>query len=267
MVGDRGERTKENRTMQSIAILAITDSSEKTAHSLKNLYPGESKVFRPGKGELQSLVNDIFNEYDGLVFIMASGIVVRMIASLVTDKYNDPAVVTVDDARRYAISTLSGHEGGANWLTWKVASLLNCEPVVTTASDTNKNIVLGIGCRKGMSSTVIKEEVLLTLEEQGLETSMVRIAASVEIKKNEAGLIQAMDELEIPILFVSVEELQKQNFIEVTPSEITKKHFDIPGVCEPCALIKAHRGRLIMTKRKNRGVTLALVEENLCLED
>jgi cobalamin biosynthesis protein CbiG len=252
--------------MKSIAIFAITESSEKTALRLKDLYPGEAKVFRPGKGELQKLVSDIFHDYDGLVFIMASGIVIRMIAPLITDKYNDPAVVTVDDARRYAISLLSGHEGGANGLAWKVASLLNCEPVITTASDTNKDLVLGIGCRKGLDKDVIKEEILSVLKEQGVKVDQIRCAVSVDIKKEEPGLIKCMEELDLPLLFVSLEELQKQIFSEVTPSETTRKYFDIPGVCEPCALIKAHRGKLIMPKRKNRGVTLALVKENLCLD-
>lgn len=253
--------------MISIAIIAITESSEKTARLLESLYPGEAEVFRPGRGELQGLVKEIFHKYEGLVFIMASGIVIRMIAPLINDKYHDPAVVTVDDARRYAISTLSGHEGGANWLSWKVASLLGCEPVITTASDTNKDIVLGIGCRKDIDKDIVKEELLRVLEEQSIDISRIRIAASVSIKKEEEGLISAMDELNIPLLFVPVEELRTVTYNEASESPVTKKHFDIPGVCEPCALYMSHRGRLIMKKVKTKGVTMALVKENICLED
>jgi len=261
--GERAVRIRGSRVLMTIAILAVTDSSEKTALLLKDLYPGEARVFRPGKGELQGLVKEIFHQYDGLVFIMATGIVIRMIAPLITDKYNDPAVVTVDDARRYAVSTLSGHEGGANGLTWKVASLLNCEPVITTASDTNKRLVLGVGCRKGIEARTVKEEVLRTLTEQGYAPTDLRCAVSAEVKKGEAGLLQAFEELDVPLLFVPLEEIRRTQFSEVTPSDAAIRHFDIPGVCEPCALIMARRGKLIMSKRKNNGVTLALAEEEI----
>lgn len=252
--------------MLSIAIIAITDSSEKTAEILKTLYPGKAELFRPGKGELQTLVKEIFHHYEGLVFIMASGIVIRMIAPLISDKYNDPAVVTVDDARRYAISTLSGHEGGANWLSWKVASLLDCEPVITTASDTNRDLILGIGCRRGIDGETVRNELLRVLKEQSVDRSRIRCAASLSVKKDEEGLLWAMDELNIPILFVPLDELRSLEYKEASTSPITMKHFDIPGVCEPCALYIARRGKIIMKKQKYRGVTIALVKEQLCPE-
>ncbi len=248
----------------SIAVLAVTDSSEETARKLKELYPGKADVYRPGKGELESLVREIFTKYDGLVFIMASGIVVRMIAPLITDKYHDPAVVTVDDACRYAISTLSGHEGGANGLTWKVASLLGCEPVITTASDTNRDLILGIGCRRGTSAELIRAEVETLLKEQEITPDRIRCAATVSIKRDEAGLIEAMDSLEIPLVFLEPEEIRHYSFPGMSESEAARKHFDIPGVCEPCAMITAHRGSVMVPKRGNNGVTLALVKENLC---
>ncbi len=253
--------------MMSIAVLAVTDSSEKTAHRLKELYPGKADVYRPGKGELEGLVREIFHSYEGLVFIMASGIVIRMIAPLIRDKYNDPAVVTVDDARRFAVSTLSGHEGGANNLTWKVASLLGCVPVITTASDTNRDLILGIGCRRGAEASVIRGEIQRLFDEQGISSGMIRCAATVSIKRDEAGLIEALDEMDIPLVFLESEEIRHYSFPGMSASEAAKKHFDIPGVCEPCAMITARKGSVIAPKRGNNGVTLALVKENLCQED
>lgn len=64
--------------------------------------------------QLSSLIEDAFSLYDGLIFIMATGIVVRVIAAHIHDKRFDPAVVVVDDAGMHAISLLSGHLGGAN---------------------------------------------------------------------------------------------------------------------------------------------------------
>lgn len=72
-----------------------------------------------------------------LVFIMASGIVVRTIASVLRDKKTDPAVVVLDEAGKHAISLAGGHFGGANELAREIAAFLGGEAVITTASDVN----------------------------------------------------------------------------------------------------------------------------------
>ena len=70
-----------------------------------------------------------------LVFIGALGICVRAIAQAVGSKYDDPAVTCVDSGGRHAIAVLSGHVGGANELTRRVARILGASPVITTQSD------------------------------------------------------------------------------------------------------------------------------------
>ena len=79
-----------------------------------------------------------FHQYTGHIFIMSTGIVVRVIAPLIRHKTEDPAVVVVDDRGIHAISLLSGHLGGANELAQKIAGLLGANPVITTATDVNK---------------------------------------------------------------------------------------------------------------------------------
>ncbi|WP_455104756.1 cobalt-precorrin 5A hydrolase [Peptostreptococcus sp.] len=78
-----------------------------------------------------------FKESDCLVFIMASGIVVRSIASHLVDKFTDPAVLVVDELGINVISLLSGHMGGANDLCRRIASSIGANPVITTATDIN----------------------------------------------------------------------------------------------------------------------------------
>jgi cobalt-precorrin 5A hydrolase len=86
---------------------------------------------------LAATLEQNFHRYAGHIFIMSTGIVVRVIAPLIRHKTEDPAVVVVDDAGRHAISLLAGHLGGANELTRKVAAIIGADPVITTATDVN----------------------------------------------------------------------------------------------------------------------------------
>ena len=87
---------------------------------------------------LSETLSHKFNQYSGHVFIMSTGIVVRVIAPLVKSKLDDPAVVVVDDQGNHAISLLSGHLGGANALTLRIAGIIGADPVITTATDVNR---------------------------------------------------------------------------------------------------------------------------------
>lgn len=78
-----------------------------------------------------------FFEYSGHIFIMSTGIVVRMIAPHIRSKLSDPAVVVVDEKGLHAISLLAGHLGGANRLARQVAEIIGAKPVITTATDLN----------------------------------------------------------------------------------------------------------------------------------
>lgn len=72
----------------------------------------------------------------GHVLICAAGIAVRLLAPLLTNKTNDPAVVVCDQAGRHAVSLVSGHLGGANAMAREVAEITGGEAVITTATDT-----------------------------------------------------------------------------------------------------------------------------------
>ena len=101
----------------------------------QKLVPDESYT---GFSTLAKALALFWDHYDAHYFIMATGIVVRTIASLIQDKTKDPAVVCGDEAGRFVISLVSGHMGGANELAVMLSDILGATPVITTATDVNQ---------------------------------------------------------------------------------------------------------------------------------
>lgn len=218
--------------------------------------------------KLSIYLRDIFHKYDGLIFIMSLGIVNRVIAPMITDKYNDPAVVSLDEAGRYAISVLSGHEGGANHLACVISSIIGCEPVITTMTEATKSYVCGIGCVKGAKASVIKEAINRACKLAEIDISDIRLIASAWIKKREIGLIECALKLGINIRFIPKElidsfYLHRHFNSDVQKSEFVFKHTGVYGVCEPSALIASYRGELILKKTTYSKVTIAIAKEDL----
>ena len=118
------------RLCDNIAGLELYVSSRYAAH-------GGSACHRFEPAGLKPLLASLWHKYEGFVLIMATGIVVRMIAPLLESKETDPAVVVMDDAGSFAIALLSGHLGGANALAERCASAAGGRPVITTATDAN----------------------------------------------------------------------------------------------------------------------------------
>jgi cobalt-precorrin 5A hydrolase/precorrin-3B C17-methyltransferase len=85
-------------------------------------------------GRLGDAVRELWDGVDRLVLVAATGIAVRVIAPLLSDKHHDPPVVCLDDGGRWAIALAGGHHG-ANALAREVAALVGAEPVVTTATE------------------------------------------------------------------------------------------------------------------------------------
>ncbi|HHT9130820.1 MAG TPA: cobalt-precorrin 5A hydrolase [Candidatus Brocadiaceae bacterium] len=210
---------------------------------------------------LQQLVRQIFKQFDGLIFIMAIGIVVRVIAPHIQDKHTDPAIVVVDDVGRFVISLLSGHEGGANLLAYKIAAIMHTDAVITTGTEAHKDIIIGIGCKKGACSEVVKQSITNALQKVNLTIERVRLLSTIKIKSKEPGLLQAAEELGIPIRIVSCQEIETCAK-EYSKSNFVKEKIGVWGVCEPAALIAGRKTQLILKKQKYPGVTVAIAQEN-----
>jgi cobalt-precorrin 5A hydrolase len=103
-----------------------------------------ANTVRAYDGALRDEIGPLFENYDQIVFFVSLGAVVRLIAPHLRSKDEDPGVIVVDDAGQYVIPVLSGHVGGANEWSERVADLIGAAPVLTTASDVGRTIPVDI---------------------------------------------------------------------------------------------------------------------------
>lgn len=125
-----------------IAIIAVTEKGKNTAEKIASELENIDVFFR--KRGIKELTGELFDKYECIIFVSACGIAVRCISPFLKSKFEDPAVLVVDDNGNNVISLLSGHIGGANEITLKIADILNANPVITTSTDANKKGALDV---------------------------------------------------------------------------------------------------------------------------
>ncbi|MBF0342871.1 MAG: precorrin-6A reductase [Nitrospirae bacterium] len=228
----------------------------------------ESESFKPTPFySLSDHIQEIFGRYKRFVFIMSLGIVNRVIAPLLKDKHTDPAVVTLDEAGRFVISTLSGHEGGANTLACLIGSITGAQPVITTASEACRLYTCGVGCRAGASKEAILDAVTKACIDVGIKISDLSCIASAWIKRQEQGLLDAAANLGVNCVFIPKEaiELYYVNNPSSFRSEMVYRSIGVHGIAQPCAMLAGRNMQLLLPRTVYNGVTVAIAKE--CLFD
>lgn len=224
----------------------------------KSVTPGmEASPFE----SILELTAAIFERYKAIIYVAPAGVVVRAVAPHVKSKYTDPAIVVVDAMGRYAISLLSGHEGGANELAIRVANVIGAEPVVTTTTEALKSLIVGIGCRRGAKAEAIIEAVKEALSKIKADPAEVRFLASADIKAHEEGLCEASVRLGIPLRFITSAEIREAGKI-FTHSELAQRRVGLPAVAEPAALLAGKHTRLTLERIIWKNITVAIAREN-----
>ena len=367
-----------------IAILSVSSQGINLAQELKTKLLKDPTIMTVElfHKDVKNVMSRIFSEFDAIIGIMATGIMVRISCELLRDKTSDPAILVIDDAGNNVISLLSGHLGGANYLTLKIASLINSNPVITTSTDSHgfigiddlarqlhwkilnpelilpfntsildgekiqlfsadklesdtleyllsdpkirksyiissksssksfnhddfiqgnhekgdiialnlalnysgntlnnqnnkeinyptlilrpKKLVIGVGSRKGVSKQQVITSIKKTAEILNLPVNRFDLMATIDIKKDEKGILEASNELNIPLEIVSTNQIKEFPKDKLhSSSEFVEKTFGIKGVCEPAALLIAgSNSKLIFKKTSYNGVTIAVAESD-----
>jgi cobalt-precorrin 5A hydrolase len=201
-----------------------------------------------------------FHEHRQWVLVMTTGIAVRYLQGLLTTKESDPGVVVLDEGCRFAVSLLGGHEGGGNQLAYRVANLMGASPVITTATETLKPLVIGVGCRRGVSREQIDSAIEHGLALIRRSRFEIREIATIDLKEDELELNKWCQSHEVPLRVIHRELVQQRPWV-TKPSDWVRESIGVDGVCEACALLATFRGRLLLPKTIRDGVTVAIVEE------
>jgi precorrin-4 C11-methyltransferase len=341
---------------KKIALVAVTRRGAERARLLRRrLRAGE--VHRPARygpaehpwevlfdGPLAERVPRLFAECEQLVFFLAAGAVTRLVAPCLTSKETDPGVLAVDEAGRFVIPLLSGHQGGANAFARTVAGCLGATPVITTASDVigglsldlledefgwvlearqrlkeaalalvngepvavvqevgragewlderdlpenvtfvrdpamlprrrfgylvwitdrlpednteaervlwyrPRSLVLGVGCERGISVEALEDGLRRFLLEHHFAERSIATLASVDLKADEAALVELARRRGYETAFYPADELARVAEAP-NPSEVVARCVGTPGVAEPAALLASGAARLLAEKQ------------------
>lgn len=247
----------------SLGIWTVRKESKELGHLLQAQLGGELYlIHEDSTGGNREHFARAFRTHRQWVLLMTTGIAVRYLQGLLKDKRSDPAAVVLDEAARFAIPLVGGHEGGANELAYRVANAVGAIPVITTATEALKPLVLGIGCRKGVKQSQIEDAVAHALGLVSKSVEDVREVATIELKAGEPGLRKWCDAHQVPLRVIRREWIAERPWM-MQPSEWVKENIGLGGVCEPCALLSTNRGKLILQKTSVDGVTVAIVSEQV----
>ena len=114
---------------------------------------------------------------------------------------------------------------------------------------------LGIGCRRGTSSGAIDALTDQLLAEHNVHPAAVGTVATIDLKKDETGLLDFCRDLGWPLSCYSAKELAAVEG-DFTPSDFVRSVTGVDNVCERAALLGAER--LLVKKTARGGVTAAL---------
>lgn len=119
-----------------------------------------------------------------------------------------------------------------------------------------QTVVLGIGCRKGIEENRIEEKVFQALKEADIYFESVSKTASIELKKEEAGMLEFCKKYRLDFEVFDAETLKKAEG-EFTSSGFVKETTGVDNVCERSAVCGSHGGEIIIAKQAKDGVTVA----------
>ncbi|MEG2212573.1 MAG: cobalamin biosynthesis protein, partial [Clostridiales bacterium] len=251
-------------------------------------------VDRCGDGQLQSWTRAHFHAVQALIFIGAAGIAVRAIAPYIKAKTTDPAVIVLDNNGIFAVDSWAVSQGlkiinperikyvsalllhgrtvnffsllplngvlppGVVWSGEEYQVMISPyqEDSATTLHLVPPAVILGIGCRRGVSVEAIGDAWKTLVQKTGIHECAIAKVCSIDLKLTEPALIQFCADHQWPFITFSAVQLNAQEGF-YSASAFVKEVTGCDNVCERSAM--AGGGvKLLCPKVVANGVTMAL---------
>lgn len=170
-------------------------------------------------------------------------------------------------SQRHALATLlslpqvikeSGLGSPSIIVVGDVAALGKAPPEATASDDDKPTFALGVGCKSGATADQIEAAVREALGDRPFER--VRSVGTIAAKIDEPGLAAFCARHRLRLVAFDAEAIRACFAAHPTlvPSDAVRKRFGVDGISEPCALLAAPEGRLVVGKHRRDGVTVAV---------
>lgn len=220
----------------------------------------------------RKLAPDVFAQRNGLKimdFTAAKLVAAALVRGETITIYTDAAVESAvpDEVRLAGLEAFADyHGGGAMLISPRKPELTDKPEVLWLVPQT---VYLGIGLKAGKPEEAVAQAVEACLAQAGVDPAALAGAASIDIKREEAGLLQFAEKRHLPLQFFTAAEL---NQVEgsFTGSAFVKQITGTDNVCERGALLLAsvdaeagtpqNNGSALLLQPKTAmdGVTVAL---------
>lgn len=123
-----------------------------------------------------------------------------------------------------------------------------------------KEYAVGIGCKRGTTFEALKEFLDAKLSDNGVDICDVGAIASIDLKEDEAGLVELCRSYRIPFITYTAELLEKASGV-FEESDFVKEKTGVGNVCERAAmLLTNNQGTIVQKKCSENGMTLAIAK-------
>lgn len=130
--------------------------------------------------------------------------------------------------------------------------------------------VLGFGCERGIASDTIARGIQRFLGDTNADVSDIACIGTIDLKKDEQGLLDYIAGMDLRIEFYEPGELRETS--PPNPSQVVKDSIGVASVAEAAALMAGDSDQLLreknVLKHGHRAMTLALARHsNLSRKD
>ncbi|VVO04378.1 cobalamin biosynthesis protein [Pseudomonas fluorescens] len=132
-----------------------------------------------------------------------------------------------------------------------------------TAISTAPTLVVGLGCQRGCPASTLRALLDQALQAHNIELRAIRALASLDLKRDEPGLLELAEQLALPLTLFNSTQLATYEPHLSHHSQIAFERTGCYGVAESAALALAEQlaqtpARLLILRQKYGQATLAL---------